>query len=247
MNRMVVMTVLASALALTSLGTADFAAARDKGMRECIGCNGGGGGGNGGGGGAPDIGNQDPGPTKQLDQPNFPDGSDQGVPSRRVRKFQPDNQPGFADDNGQDQFVPRRRGKKFDPDNQFQPGNGPDNDVVTNKHYRKWDGNKRWRYDSNRHQRRHSRDNRFRYYFDGFWYAQPYWDQPDDYYDDGDDYDSYGVSCREGARIVSRRFLRVRIVDCDGRIYTYLGKRRGYTFEIKLNSRTGRIVDAERI
>jgi hypothetical protein len=91
-----------------------------------------------------------------------------------------------------------------------------------------------WKFDPNRHQRRRSKSATFRFYFGGYWYPQPYWEiygaRP------------YGVSCGEGRAIVAERFNRVRIVECRGGIYTYLGSRHGDTFRILLNSRTGRIV-----
>lgn len=91
-----------------------------------------------------------------------------------------------------------------------------------------------WKFDSDRHQRRRSKSATFRFYLDGYWYAQPYWEV-------------YGVrsgrvSCGEGRAIVSARFARVRVVECNGGTYTYLGRREGDTFRILLNARTGRIV-----
>jgi hypothetical protein len=212
MNRMVKMTALASALAMASLAVPHFAVAKDKVLRQCIDCI------PGGGGGA---------------EPNMQNDQDQGIPGRRVKKFE---QPNIQDDEGQ--YVPRKL-KKFEPNDQFQQGGGDDNVIEKRTRRTK----QAWKFDNNRHERRRYKDNRFRFYFDGFWYPRAYWD---DYY-----YDDYimpsRVSCREGAEIVSERFARVRIVECDGRVYTYLGRRRGDTFEIKLNSRTGRIVDAQEI
>jgi hypothetical protein len=98
----------------------------------------------------------------------------------------------------------------------------------------------KWNFDSNRHERRRFKDDRFRFPFGGFWYPQPYWL-------------GYGlavaprVSCGEGRAIVDRRFDRVRTIECRGATYTYLGKRHGGTFKVNLNARTGRIVDVDRI
>ena len=95
-----------------------------------------------------------------------------------------------------------------------------------------------WRFDSNRHERRRHRDHRFRFHFGGFWYPQPYWLR-------------YGLvsprlSCGEGRAIVrDRGFNRVRILECQGRTFTYLGHRRGDTYRILVNSRTGRIADID--
>ena len=95
-----------------------------------------------------------------------------------------------------------------------------------------------WRFDSNRHERRRHRDHQFRFHFGGFWYPQPYWLH-------------YGLvnprlSCGEGRAIVrDRGFNRVRILECQGRTFTYLGRRHGDTYRILVNSRTGRIADID--
>jgi hypothetical protein len=100
----------------------------------------------------------------------------------------------------------------------------------------KVDTQSKWRFDSNRHERRHHRDDQFRFYFGGFWYPQPYWQ-------------GYGlaigprISCGEGRAILrDRGFYRVRIIECSGRTYTYFGHRHGDSFRVLLNSRNGRIV-----
>ncbi len=97
-----------------------------------------------------------------------------------------------------------------------------------------------WKFDANRHERRRHKDDRFRFYFSGFWYPEPYW--------------QYGlvinprVSCGEGRLIVrDRGFRRVRTVECRGRTYTYLGRRHGDSFRVLVSSRTGRIVDVDPI
>lgn len=93
-----------------------------------------------------------------------------------------------------------------------------------------------WRFDSNRHERRRHKDATFRFYLGGYWYPQPYWQ-------------GYGLrvnqrlSCGEGRLIVrDRGFNRVRPIECQGRTYTYFGRRHGDTFRVLLNARTGRIV-----
>jgi hypothetical protein len=53
---------------------------------------------------------------------------------------------------------------------------------------------------------------------------------------------SYHISCAEGRAIVAQRFNRVRVIECRGGIYTYRGRRHGETFQIRLNSRSGRIM-----
>jgi hypothetical protein len=98
-----------------------------------------------------------------------------------------------------------------------------------------------WKFDPNRHERRRHKDDRFRFYFSGFWYPEPYWM-------------GYGlainprVSCGEGRAIVrDRGFYRVRTVECRGRTYTYLGRRHGDAFRVLVSSRSGRIVDVDPI
>ena len=100
---------------------------------------------------------------------------------------------------------------------------------------------KKWKFDANRHERRHRKDDRFRFYVGGFWYPQPYWL-------------GYGlpvnsrVSCVEGRAIVDARgFNRVRTLECRGATYTYLGRRYGDDFRVVLNARTGRIVGVDRV
>jgi hypothetical protein len=218
---MVKLTAFASALALASLAAPPFANATDKMMRPCIECIPGGG---GGGDAGPDVQN----------------GQDQNFPGR-LRKFP---QPDIQNEQGQgpDQFQPRRRVKKFEPNDQFQQGGGDLNAPIEK---RAGKSKQAWKYDSSKHERRRYKDKKFRFYFSGFWYPYPYWDDPyyyDDYY-----IEPYRVSCREGAEIVSERFSRVRILECNGRVYTYVGRRYGDTFEIKLSSRTGRILEAREI
>lgn len=237
MIRLVRLTVFASALALASVGASHFATAQEKTMRpQCLDCV------RGGGGGGADNGiGEDQGSSgrraKQFDSQNDQDGPNQDTPSRRKWKSPPDDQAEFGD-NEPGQGTPTRRKWKTQPSDQYQQG-GDDDAVIDKKRVRRAD--RKWKFDSDRHERRRHEDKRYRFYFDGFWYPSPYWDEP--YYDIG----PYRVSCREGAEIVSERFNRVRIVECDGRVFTYLGRRYGDTFEIKLSSRTGRILDAREI
>ena len=92
-----------------------------------------------------------------------------------------------------------------------------------------------WNYDPNRHKRSRHKDNRYRYYYGGYWYLEPYWTVP-----------IYGlnrVSCGEGREIVDDSgFSRVRTIECSGRNFTYAARRYGDTFRVSLNSRTGEIV-----
>jgi len=236
MTRLVKLTIFASALALASLGASSFAAADNKLPPPCIECV------PGGGGGPPNGNGQNQGNSgrhHQQAEPNDQNGPDQD--NGPLHWHRPDNQQGIGD-NGPYQDVPRHT-RKYHPDDQFKPGG---NEEAGSDQKRTYHSNHKWVYDPHRHQRRHHKDNKFRFYFGGYWYPEPYWDEP--YYSYDDDYDEpYGVSCREGAEIVSERFARVRILDCGGRVYTYLGRRYGETFEIVVSPRTGRILDAHEI
>lgn len=53
-------------------------------------------------------------------------------------------------------------------------------------------------------------------------------------------------NCRQGRRIVDRRFNNVRPAECSGRYYTYYGSRNYNLFVITLDSYSGRIVDVQR-
>lgn len=57
----------------------------------------------------------------------------------------------------------------------------------------------------------------------------------------------HNISCRTGARIVDRRFNRVRIVECAGRTYRYEGWRNGKRYIIRVSAYSGRIVSVQRI
>lgn len=93
--------------------------------------------------------------------------------------------------------------------------------------------NTRWHFDPSRHERRRSKSATFRFYYQGYWYPQPYWTIY---------IGPRRVSCGEGRAIVAERFNRVRVVECRGGTYTYLGRRSGDTYRVLLNARTGRIV-----
>jgi hypothetical protein len=106
-----------------------------------------------------------------------------------------------------------------------------DVDVRTGSSQRTRNAN--WQFDSGKHQRRRSKNSIFRFYYGGYYYPQPYWEV----------YSVSGrVSCGEGRAIVAERFNRVRVVECRGPTYTYLGRRQGDTYRIILNARTGRII-----
>jgi hypothetical protein len=101
-------------------------------------------------------------------------------------------------------------------------------------------GDRKWSYDSSRHRRSHNKSATFHYFYNGWWYPEPYWTRA---YIVGPG----RISCGEGRAIVAQRFNRVRMVECRGGIYTYLGRREGDTFRVMVNSRSGRIVGRDLI
>ncbi len=107
--------------------------------------------------------------------------------------------------------------------------NDGNNDGIDRKRQARSD----WKYDSNRHHRSRNKDARYRYYYGGYWYMEPYWTMP-----------VYNrVSCGEGRAIINESgFNRVRTIECEGRNYTYAARRHGDTFRVAINSRTGEIV-----
>lgn len=70
-------------------------------------------------------------------------------------------------------------------------------------------------------------------------------------YGHGGDYDRdywpNRISCRQGLRIVARRYDRVRPRNCSGRTFVYIGERGSRWYLIYVSSRSGRIVDTDRI
>jgi hypothetical protein len=54
------------------------------------------------------------------------------------------------------------------------------------------------------------------------------------------------ISCRQGERIVERRFNQVVPRNCRGSHYKYTGRRNGKWFIITISSRSGRITDVQR-
>lgn len=103
-----------------------------------------------------------------------------------------------------------------------------------------------WKFDPNKHQRHRQKDNVFRFAYGGFWYPQPYWQG---YGLSSNGYTmSYGVSCRDGRNVVSDNgFNRVRTVECQGRSFTYVGKRHGHSYQVLVSSRSGRIINVRPI
>jgi hypothetical protein len=56
------------------------------------------------------------------------------------------------------------------------------------------------------------------------------------------------ITCTEGSAIVDvRGYNSVRMIECRGNAYTYLGHRYGGIFKVTVNAMTGRIASADRI
>jgi hypothetical protein len=122
-------------------------------------------------------------------------------------------------------------GKKMkgDSDKRRDVKRNDNNDGVNRKREARSD----WKYDSNRHKRNRNKDARYRYYYGGYWYLEPYWNGPV----------NSRMSCGEGRAIINDSgFNRVRTIECEGRNYTYAARRKGDTFRVSVNSRTGEIV-----
>ena len=211
-------TALASALAFGTFAAGNLAKAEDTNAPPCVGEQ------CPQGGGMKVGGEQMPG-IKGSGEEN------QGGYKKRLRGTGQNNQ--VEDQSGDDQGMPRKKRLKA------QGNDNDDVDVNVQGRVKVGQGDK-WRFDPSQHHRRRHRDATFRFYLDGFWYERPYWEI----------YSvrtRYGVSCGQGRAIVAERFNRVRVVECNGGTYTYLGRRQGDTYRILLNARTGRIIDRELI
>lgn len=162
--------------------------------------------------------------------PDCADQEDDGSDNRRNMRNRNNND----DDDGTDRKTRNRRSNQASD----EARDNDNDDEASDRRKSRRNARSEWRYDRNKHQRRSRRDSRYRHEYDGFWYAEPYWTGP--VYVEFDD----GISCREGRRIVDRRFNRVRVVECNGRTFTYVGRRDGETFRVSVSSRSGRIVGA---
>ena len=93
-------------------------------------------------------------------------------------------------------------------------------------------------YDRGRHgERMRHREGRFRYFHEGYYYTTPWWTTGIVVGGPG------GISCREGARIASRRgFNRVVPIDCGGETFSYRGWRGGDPWRVRIDSDSGRIL-----
>ncbi len=99
-----------------------------------------------------------------------------------------------------------------------------------------------FQFDPDRHNRRRARDDLFRFFFNGYYYDRPYWQ--DGYYEPR----SSRISCAEGRRIVADEdFFRVRTIECNGTSYTYQARRGSNTYRVLVSSRRGTIISTRRI
>jgi hypothetical protein len=162
-------------------------------------------------------------PSEQIQRS---DEDEQGTGKRRKKVDQTDAEDQQADEQS------RRKRRVQETEGEEQVSEEP---TVRRK--RSSQAQSDWKFDSKRHDRRRKRDDRYRFEFGGFWYPEPYW-----WYDF--DYGRpYRISCREGRDILlDRGFRRVRTVECQGRTFTYLGRRGGDIYRVLVSSRTGRIV-----
>lgn len=76
---------------------------------------------------------------------------------------------------------------------------------------------------------------------EGWTPSQYYPDDPDDDYDDDQDY----ISCGEGRQVVREEgFRRVRTVRCGAEVYRYEAVKRYRLWSVKVSARSGRIISA---
>ncbi len=99
-----------------------------------------------------------------------------------------------------------------------------------------------FQFDPNRHHRRRSQNDLFRFFFNGYYYDRPYWQQR--YYEP-----RYSrISCGEGRRIVADDdFFRIRTIECNGTTFTYQARRGSHTYRVFVNSRRGTISGTTRL
>ena len=222
MKTSVKLTTIASAIAMAAILFAGTAKAQSEGYDPCPGDS------------QNNCQNDDSGssPRRHRDnnQGQYEDGQapDQQVePNRKVRRAQ-----------DEDSGNVRRRNRES---NEGQYGDSQTSDEQDEPTRRVRRAQSDWKFDSSKHRRHRHRDNEYRYEFGGFWYPEPYWESGG--YGLNGGYSTDRLSCRSGRDMVSDRgFYRIRTVECEGRTYTYLGKRHGDTFRILVSSRSGRIV-----
>ena len=177
-----------------------------------------------------------------LAAPSLAVAQQQTYPSQNQPEMNPD-QP-----QGEGETTKRKRANQSQTDGDQQSGEGSNqrkrergNQSQTGSNDRSDDGGKMSRrYDRDRHgERRRSREGRYRYLHEGYYYATPWWGVgPGVVVGVGG-----GIGCREGARIASRRgFNRVRPIDCGGESHRYEGWRGGEPWRIRIDSDSGAIV-----
>ncbi len=67
-------------------------------------------------------------------------------------------------------------------------------------------------------------------------------------YDPAPVYQSYGISCEEGRdQVRESGFYKVRALSCDGKRYTYKGRRDGAKYIVKVSRRNGDIVSVQEV
>lgn len=54
------------------------------------------------------------------------------------------------------------------------------------------------------------------------------------------------ISCERGRRIVEHHFNKVKPRDCGGKVYGYVGWKKGKRYFIRVSAYSGRIVDVDR-
>jgi hypothetical protein len=162
---------------------------------------------------------------KGVDQDSQGTEDQTGQTPMRKKRLQGSTEEGDMQDG---QKLPRKKRAGTQQDNDVDVD--VDVNVGSQKSARRGD----WKFDPGRHQRRKSKSVGFTFYYGGYYYPQPYWEVYT--------VRSGRVSCGEGRAIVAERFNRVRVVECNGGTYTYLGRRQGDTYRILLNARSGRIV-----
>lgn len=214
--------IVCSTVAFVAIGTADFSSAQYKGSQECI------------------------DPQDCPDQLQKSDEGEKEYSGKRRRKVDQDETTGDQPKWKQDELKkgeseaneqPRRKRKIEAEDEEVSKPADQLNDEQRIRRRPKAQAESQWKYDPKRHERRRKRDDRFRYEWGGYWYAEPFWWYDFDYWQ------PYRVSCGEGRLILLERgFRRVRAIRCRGHTFTYLARRYGETFRIVMHSRTGRIV-----
>jgi hypothetical protein len=99
-----------------------------------------------------------------------------------------------------------------------------------------------FQFDPDRHNRRRARNDLFRFFFNGYYYDRPYWQNG--YYEPR----SSRISCAEGRRIIADEdFSRIRTIECNGTSYTYQARRGSNTYRLLVSSTRGTILSTRRV